>query len=565
MALGFILIGFVIIFVIVFLVILIGVTVTTTYVKNVEFYSTVQHKTQYSVVEATTNVDNLYLVVRPASSVTPTSAGVSVVGYLLSPKPNTTINVQIEFLEGKSNHIIQTTNEIIHKEIIPVTNIKNSIIESSECFPNTKIPRKIMQTYISNFVGKDCYLNTSRTALLNDDCEYMYFQNNRTYLYIAENFPPEILEAYNRIIPGAFKADIFRLCWLYVEGGIYMDISMQPTIPFRKIISQLSDEYKEKEALFVYDQKPNSQTCKPIYNAFIVAQPKSQIIKELLYNVCHNLIDLAKKEDYSLGNLSYTGPILIGKMLCKLDENKYGVPWQLGKGKIFNSENTICNAKYKNFKSDRINIHYSVICGHNQQFAYKFTNENPNSKYFHCLGENWGTSLLCKNIRQWNSYNYDYVEQKKYITENFPSKLQIYSQILDEGISDVYFCLLRLYHQGGWAINPYMLKNTLLEVKLDNKKDFIYSRYFIYAQKPKLDIVQTLLSFIENECVNEVYSKWEEYINVDQDTSDEMAYASRIKFYTNANKEILFMGNTSYSKQLNANNNHLLRVLLSFY
>ena len=112
-----------------------------------------------------------------------------------------------------------------------------------------------MQTYITNFIGREAYFNLTRTALMNDDCEYYYYNNKEAYNFIVENdFPKEVLLAYNMILPGAFRADIFRLCWLYIEGGVYMDMSLYPHFSLREIFPQV---HTTTNVIFVQDKKTN--------------------------------------------------------------------------------------------------------------------------------------------------------------------------------------------------------------------------------------------------------------------------------------------------------------------
>lgn len=40
------------------------------------------------------------------------------------------------------------------------------------------------------------------------------------------HFPSEVLEAFDILIPGAFKADLFRYCVLFIYGGVYADVDM---------------------------------------------------------------------------------------------------------------------------------------------------------------------------------------------------------------------------------------------------------------------------------------------------------------------------------------------------
>lgn len=43
------------------------------------------------------------------------------------------------------------------------------------------------------------------------------------------HFPAEVKEAYDDLIPGAFKADLFRYCVLFIYGGVYADIDVMLT------------------------------------------------------------------------------------------------------------------------------------------------------------------------------------------------------------------------------------------------------------------------------------------------------------------------------------------------
>lgn len=41
----------------------------------------------------------------------------------------------------------------------------------------------------------------------------------------------QVSAALRALVPGAFKADLFRYCVLYVEGGVYADIDVRPLVP----------------------------------------------------------------------------------------------------------------------------------------------------------------------------------------------------------------------------------------------------------------------------------------------------------------------------------------------
>ena len=54
--------------------------------------------------------------------------------------------------------------------------------------------------------------------------EYKFYDDKDAEAFLSLHFPPEISEAFNSLIPGAFKADLFRYCVLFIFGGVYADV-----------------------------------------------------------------------------------------------------------------------------------------------------------------------------------------------------------------------------------------------------------------------------------------------------------------------------------------------------
>jgi len=63
----------------------------------------------------------------------------------------------------------------------------------------------------------------------NDDCERFLRSN-------ASRLPTGTVEAWNTIKPGAFKADLFRYAYLFLKGGIYLDVGHVPLIPINELL-----------------------------------------------------------------------------------------------------------------------------------------------------------------------------------------------------------------------------------------------------------------------------------------------------------------------------------------
>ena len=60
----------------------------------------------------------------------------------------------------------------------------------------------------------------------NSGWEYKFYDDAKGIEFLKTHFPPEVLEAFNALIPGAFRADLLRYCVLLIYGGIYVDVDV---------------------------------------------------------------------------------------------------------------------------------------------------------------------------------------------------------------------------------------------------------------------------------------------------------------------------------------------------
>jgi hypothetical protein len=61
-----------------------------------------------------------------------------------------------------------------------------------------------------------------------DDCDYTLYNDKDLISIIKNNFSKEVLLAYTKCKPYAFKSDLGRYCILYLYGGYYFDMSICP-------------------------------------------------------------------------------------------------------------------------------------------------------------------------------------------------------------------------------------------------------------------------------------------------------------------------------------------------
>ena len=123
--------------------------------------------------------------------------------------------------------------------------------------------------------------------------------------FIKHNFEPDVLDAYNSLIPCSYKSDLWRFCVLYINGGIYMDIKFKCVNNF-KFIALTEQEH------FVRDIQEN---C--IYTAIIVTLPRNEIMRKCIYQIVSNV----KNKYYGYNCLEPTGTGLLGKYFIKEEMN----------------------------------------------------------------------------------------------------------------------------------------------------------------------------------------------------------------------------------------------------
>lgn len=134
------------------------------------------------------------------------------------------------------------------------------------------IPNNIYLTYKNKNIPKKIF---TRWKDLNPNYHIFLYDNYDCLEFIEQNFGIEYAQYFSAIKIGPYKADFWRLCILYIYGGIYSDIDIVPLQPLTKIISDCD---------FCTCLAMNK---KSIFQAFIACTPKNELIKlclESFYN-----------------------------------------------------------------------------------------------------------------------------------------------------------------------------------------------------------------------------------------------------------------------------------------
>lgn len=194
------------------------------------------------------------------------------------------------------------------------------------------IPFNIFQTWETKNIPPNMKSCMEKIKRENPEFKYYLYDNYDCENFISIHFDIPVLNAYKRLIPGAYKADLWRCCVLYIHGGIYLDAKMKPTNGFR--FKQLTDgEY------FVRDM---NYSGKGIWNGFIVSKQNNPILKRAIYDI----VDNVNNKFYGNSALEPTGPLLLKKYFTEdeIDNLKYELNYINGMFLITTKYNPLKNA-----------------------------------------------------------------------------------------------------------------------------------------------------------------------------------------------------------------------------
>jgi mannosyltransferase OCH1-like enzyme len=219
---------------------------------------------------------------------------------------------------------------------------------------NSVVPLKIYQTWYTKKLPIKMFNNVNLMKINHPRFEYHLYDDNDCREFIKNNFDEKVLGAFDKLIPGAYKADLWRYCILYKNGGIYVDIKFKCINNFRLIA------LTEKEH-FVHDLNENG-----IYNALMSSKPGNPILLKCINQIVENV----KNKYYGESMLQPTGPLLMDKFFDK--ELKNNIELRLETLDISNTHQHIIkyNDKYimviyEGYREDQKlyqnNEHYSVL------------------------------------------------------------------------------------------------------------------------------------------------------------------------------------------------------------
>jgi hypothetical protein len=156
------------------------------------------------------------------------------------------------------------------------------------------IPKLIHQTWYEP-VTKEGYPNMSRLieSFKQSGWEYTFYDDDTAAKFLSDHFPPEVREAYDSILPGAFKADLFRYCVLLVKGGVYADMDVL-------LETNLDEAVADDVGFMTPIDQPGSnvghRSC--LWNGFLAVAPGHPFLAKTIELVVNNIRNRFTAVDY---------------------------------------------------------------------------------------------------------------------------------------------------------------------------------------------------------------------------------------------------------------------------
>jgi len=254
------------------------------------------------------------------------------------------------------------------------------------------VPLIIYQTWASKDLPPKMAQCVNKLKADNPEFDHYLYDDADCREFIKTEFEPEVLEAYDQLVPGAYKADLWRYCVLYKTGGIYLDIKFRCEPGFSLL--ELTDDnesfvldrpYPDSSIPLNLDlallnsptfyetllENTDSNTWKNkqigLYNAVMATIPNNPVLYDCIQQVVRNV----KNKYYGYNPLYPTGPGLLGEVFFKTDYKR-----KVKKIKYFNS----LAGNYILTKNKKILSHYPEY----REEQRRYTKTGPNY-YYHDL------------------------------------------------------------------------------------------------------------------------------------------------------------------------------------
>jgi mannosyltransferase OCH1-like enzyme len=233
-----------------------------------------------------------------------------------------------------SKFIIRNQNETIQLFTIIDRKIKN---------PTIKLPKNIINTWNTKSIDNTELSYPIRVVKsFNPEYNHILVDEDERREFIKTNYDEKVLNAYNKLKPGAYRADLWRYCYLYKYGGIYIDIKNI----FRKSFSSF---ITDTTTLIIGKGMYNDG----VHNGFLACLPNEPLMKLAI----DTTVERIENNYYGVSSLDITGPIMLEycfNILYGLSSSQY----------IDNQNNHTLMVRYNDINNFNCFLYNNTILAH---------------------------------------------------------------------------------------------------------------------------------------------------------------------------------------------------------
>jgi mannosyltransferase OCH1-like enzyme len=258
-------------------------------------------------------------------------------------------------------------NGTLHLEMNRESYLLKNRIKTKSTYPT------IFQTWVSHRTDNDriwhCY---QKIEELYKDHNYILFSDFEMKKFIRNEYNETICNQYDNIVPTAFKSDFFRYLYMWKNGGLYLDISVEPIENVFDYVSENSDNTD-----YQFISSNDNGLRNGIWNGMMFAVPKSPV----MYSCICQIMKMTKSNIRAC--LDYTGPSVLGRglresgismnevLLFEFKDSKFIRDPKTGVV-LFEPKNSKGNASRltQMLYKQSTKSHYSTHCIYNQVFLY---------------------------------------------------------------------------------------------------------------------------------------------------------------------------------------------------
>jgi tetratricopeptide (TPR) repeat protein len=185
------------------------------------------------------------------------------------------ISSLIEILESEPDNISAAISALV---TLRADGLTAHMPDLASHIASQSIPKKILQFWDKPNPPDDIAAAMETWRSRCPDYAHHLFDNDHASAYLKAHFDAPVLKAFEGARKPAARSDLFRIAFLYQEGGVHADAD-------DRCLSDMSDWFRNETALFI-----TQETSGALLNAFVAATPRHPFIRFLLDKMVERMI-----------------------------------------------------------------------------------------------------------------------------------------------------------------------------------------------------------------------------------------------------------------------------------